>query len=141
MFDHGENIVREFVKSIADGTYRATCHMDNNGVDDRPIHFEVVVTINKSNIRMDFSNAPDAQRGPVNAPFPSTVSASRITLMMAAGSAHETPHEGHFRALEVITRPGSRFHPVEPQPCYLYGWPLMSAIEGIFQALSVATGG
>jgi N-methylhydantoinase B len=33
------------------------------------------------------------------------------------------------------------FHPVEPQPCYLYGWPLMSAIEGIFQAFSMATAG
>jgi N-methylhydantoinase B len=33
------------------------------------------------------------------------------------------------------------FHPVEPQPCYLYGWPLVSAMEGIFETLSTATGG
>src|SRR5690606_32344656 len=26
----------------------------------------------------------------------------------------------------------------EPQPCYLYGWPLMSAMEAIFQALAAA---
>jgi N-methylhydantoinase B len=141
MFDHGELVVREFVKSIPDGTYRATCHMDDNGVDDNPIQYEVVVAINASNVRMDFSNSPDAQRGPINAPFPSTVSAARVALLMAAGSSHETPNEGHFRPLEIVTRPGSMFHPVEPQPCYLYGWPLMSVIEGIFQALSVATAG
>jgi N-methylhydantoinase B len=141
MFDHGELVVRDFIKSIPDGTYRATCHMDDNGVDDDPVQFEVVVTITASNVRMDFSNAPDAQRGPINAPFPSTVSAARVALMMAAGSTHETPNEGHFRPLEIVTRPGSMFHPVEPQPCYLYGWPLMSAIEGIFQALSAATAG
>jgi N-methylhydantoinase B len=141
MFDHGEVVVREFIKSIPDGTYRATCHMDDNGVDHNPIQFELVVTINASNVRMDFSKAPDAQRGPINAPFPSTVSAARVALMMAAGSAHETPNEGHFRPLEIVTRPGSMFHPVEPQPCYLYGWPLMSAIEGIFQAFSAATAG
>jgi len=141
MFDHGELVVRDFIKSIPDGTYRATCHMDDNGVDDEPVQFEVVVTITASNVRMDFSNAPDAQRGPINAPFPSTVSAARVALMMAAGSTHETPNEGHFRPLEIVTRPGTMFHPVEPQPCYLYGWPLMSAIEGIFQALSAATAG
>jgi N-methylhydantoinase B len=60
---------------------------------------------------------------------------------MLAGGAHDTPNEGHFRPLEVVTRPGSMFHPVEPQPCYMYGWPIMSAMEGIFQALSAATGG
>jgi N-methylhydantoinase B len=141
MLDHGEAVVREFITSIPDGNYSATCHMDDNGVDNNPIQFEVVVTINASNVRMDFSKAPDAQRGPINAPLPSTVSAARVALMMAAGSAHETPNEGHFRPLEIVTRPGSMFHPVEPQPCYLYGWPLMSAIEGIFQALSTATAG
>jgi N-methylhydantoinase B len=141
MFDHGEHVVREYVKSIRDGTYRATCHMDNNGLDDNPIEFEVVITIDGSDVRMDFTNVPDAQRGPVNCPFPSTVSAARITLAMLAGGAQETPNEGHFRALEVLTRKGSMFHPVEPQPCYLYGWPVMSAMEGIFQALSEATGG
>jgi N-methylhydantoinase B len=141
MFDHGEHVMREFISSIPDGIYRATCRMDDNGVDDKPVQFEVVVTINASNVRMDFSNAPDAQRGPINAPLPSTVSAARVALMMAAGSAQETPNEGHFRPLEIVTRPGSMFHPVEPQPCYLYGWPLMSAIEGLFQALAMATDG
>jgi N-methylhydantoinase B len=141
MFDHGELVVRKFIQSIPDGTYRGTCHMDDNGVDENPVQFEVVVTISGSNVRIDFSNSPDAQRGPINAPLPSTVSASRVALMMAAGNARETPNEGHFRPLEIVTRPGSMFHPVAPQPCYLYGWPLMSAIEGIFQALSVATAG
>ncbi|MEJ1961294.1 MAG: hydantoinase B/oxoprolinase family protein [Gammaproteobacteria bacterium] len=141
MFDHGEHVVREAISRIPAGTYRATCHMDNNGVDDLPIEFEVGVTIDEAGVRMDFTNVPDAQRGPVNCPLPSTVSAARITLAMLAGGANETPNEGHFRPLEVLTRPGSMFHPFEPQPCYLYGWPLMSAMEGIFQAFSEATSG
>ncbi|MEJ0040288.1 MAG: hydantoinase B/oxoprolinase family protein [Gammaproteobacteria bacterium] len=141
MFDHGEHLVREAIRRIPAGTYRATCHMDSNGVDDLPIEFEVGVTIGEAGVRMDFTNVPEAQRGPVNCPLPSTVSAARITLAMLAGGANETPNEGHFRPLEVVTRPGSMFHPFEPQPCYLYGWPLMSAMEGIFQAFSEATGG
>jgi N-methylhydantoinase B len=141
MFDHGEHVSREFIKSIPDGTYRAACHMDNSGLDDNPIRFEVVVTVSGTDVRMDFSHAPLAQRGPINCPLPSTVSAARIALVMMAGGAHETPNEGHFRPLQVVTRPGSMFHPVEPQPCYLYGWPVMSAMEGIFEAISAAADG
>ena len=141
MFDHGERVVREFIQNVPDGVYRASCHMDDNGVDDEPIEFEVTVTIDGSNACFDFSRAPDAQRGPINCPHPSTVCASRITMAMLAGSAHETPNEGHFRALEVVTRPGSMFHAVDPQPCYLYAWPAMSAMEGIFEAFAKATNG
>jgi N-methylhydantoinase B len=141
MFDHGERVVREFIRKVPDVVYRATCHMDDNGVDHEPISFEVIVTIDGTNACFDFSHAPDAQRGPTNSPHPSTVCAARITLAMLAGKAHETPNEGHFRPLEVITRPGSMFHAVEPQPCYLYAFPTIAATEGIFEAFANATGG
>jgi N-methylhydantoinase B len=141
MFDHSERMVRTFISGIPDGTYSATCHMDNNGLDNEPVEFNLAVTVRGSGMQMDFSNVPDAQKGPINCPFPSTVSIARITLAMIAGSAHETPNEGYFRPLEVITKPGTMFHPVPPQPCYLYGWPLMSAMEGLFQALATATNG
>jgi N-methylhydantoinase B len=141
MFDHGEHVVREFIQKVPDGIYRAACHIDNNGIDETPIHFDVVVTIEGSNARFDFSQAPDAHRGPTNCPMPSTVCTARITLAILAGNDRETPNEGHFRPLEVVTRPGSMFHPVAPQPCYLYGWPILGAMEGIFEAFAKATGG
>jgi N-methylhydantoinase B len=141
MFDHGERVVREFIRKVPDGVYRATCQMDDNGVDDRPVPFEVTVTIDGTNARFDFSQAPEAQRGPINCPQPSTVAFSRITLALLAGNAHELPNEGFFRPLEVITRPGSMFHPIDPQPCFLYAWPAFSAMEGILEAFSRATGG
>jgi N-methylhydantoinase B len=141
MFDHGERVVREFIQQVPDGVYRATCHMDDNGLDDKPLQFEVAVTIDGTNACFDFSQVLDAQRGPTNCPQPTTVCASRIALAMLAGKAHETPNEGYFRPLEVITRPGSMFHPVDPQPCYLYGWPAFAAMEGMFEAFAKATGG
>jgi N-methylhydantoinase B len=141
MFDHGERVVREFISRVPDGTYRASCRMDDNKLQDTPIEFQVVVVIDGSNARFDFSEAPDALPLPSNCPQPSTVCASRITLAMLAGKAHETPNEGSFRPLEVVTRPGSMFHPVEPQPCYLYAWPAFAAMEGICEAFAHATDG
>lgn len=138
MLDHGEKIVRDFFRKIPQGTYRATAHMDDNGLDDRPIQFDIAVRVEGTNISVDFSQVPDAQPGPVNCPLPSTISGTRVALAMLAGGANNLPNEGYFRPLEVVTRVGSMFHPVEPQPCYLYGWPLTQAMEAICQAFAAA---
>ena len=73
----------------------------------------------------------------MNCPLPSTVSASRIALTMLAGGG-EAPNEGHFRPIEIVTRPGTMFHPVSPAPCFLYAWPTFQAIEVIYRAISHA---
>lgn len=137
MYDHGEAVVRAYLEQMPDGQYVGQGRMDNNGITEDPIPFEVVLEIEGSSARVDFSRAPDAQEGPVNCPIPSTVSASRIALTMLAGSG-EPPNEGHFRAIEVVTRPGSMFHPLKPSPCFLYGWPAMQSMEVIYNAVAQA---
>lgn len=137
MFNHGEAIARRTIAKIPDGKYVASAKIDDNGLDDQTVHFDLEVEIEGSNVRIDYSKAPDANSGPINCPMPSTVSLSRVTVAYLAGCG-EAPNEGHFRPLEVITRPGSMFHPVSPQPCYLYGWLIGPAMEAIFEALSDA---
>src|SRR5690606_7314727 len=131
MYEHGEAVVRAYIEQIPDGRYEATGYLDNNGLDDNPIAFDLAVEVDGSTIRVDFSQVPDAQKGPLNCPLPSTISCCRIAIAMLAGNS-EAPNEGHFRPIEIVTRKGSMFHPVAPQPCYMYGWPLMSAMEAIY---------
>jgi N-methylhydantoinase B len=50
----------------------------------------------------------------------------------------EAPHEGHFRPIEVVTRPGTMFDPEPPAPSFLYGWPALQAIEVIYNAIAKA---
>lgn len=137
LFDHGERVVRSYFEKIPDGRYVAHGQMDNNGVGSDRVPFEVVVEVNGSDVTVDFSGAPDTQDGPINCPLPSTVSASRIAIAMLAGS-NESPSDGHFRPLKVITRPGSMFHPFAPAPSFLYGWPAMQAMDIIYRALADA---
>jgi N-methylhydantoinase B len=137
MFDHGEAVVRSYFEKIPDGRYVGHGIMDNNGLDDVLVPFEVALEVEGSTVRIDYSNAPDAHPGPINCPLPSTVSGSRIAITMLAGG-NEAPNEGHFRPIEVVTRPGSMFHPVSPSPCFLYGWPTMQAIEVVYDAVSKA---
>jgi N-methylhydantoinase B len=137
MFDHGEAVVRDYFERIPDGRYTANGMMDNDGLDDEPVPFEVIVEVSGSAVRLDYSNAPDARPGPINCPLPSTVSGSRIAITMLAGG-NEPPNEGHFRPIEIVARPGSMFHPRSPSPCFLYGWPTLQAIEVIYDAVSKA---
>jgi N-methylhydantoinase B len=137
MFDHGEAVVRSYFEKIPDGVYVGQGEMDSNGITEDPIPFEVVLEVEGSTVRLDYSRVPDAQEGPVNCPIPSTVSASRIAISMLAGSG-EPPNEGHFRPIEVVTRPGSMFHPLSPSPVFLYGWPAMQAMEVVYNAVSKA---
>jgi len=137
MFDAGEAVIRKYFENIEDGRYVGHGVMDDNGIDSDLIEFDVIVEVDGSTVRMDYSQAPDVQRGPINCPLPSTVSASRVAITMLAGSG-EPPNEGHLRPVEVITRPGSMFHPLPPSPCYLYGWSAISAMEGIYEALAKA---
>ena len=84
--------------------------------------------------------APPQNVGPINTPLPSTVSGSRVAIALLAGNG-EWPNEGHFRPLEVVTRPGSMFHPLPPAPCFLYAWPTFQAIETIYNAVAKALPG
>ena len=140
MFDHGEKLVRKYFEELPDGRYEATGTLDNDGINqDVAIDYKVAVEIKGSTVRVDFSDVPDALGGPMNCPFPSTVSAARVVVGMMLGEGG-APTEGHFRSLEVLTRPGSIFHPLAPAPCFMYGWPLMNAMEAIFETFSKISG-
>lgn len=137
MFDHGEKIVRSYFEKIPDGRYVGHGEMDSNGVTSDRIPFEVGLEVRGSEVTLDFSQVPDQQGGPTNSPLPSTISASRVAITMLAGYG-EAPHEGHFRPIKVITRPGSMFDPLPPAPCFIYGWPALQAIEVIYNAIASA---
>jgi N-methylhydantoinase B len=137
MFDHGETMVRRRVESMPDGRYIARCALDDNGLTEDLVPFQVVVEITGSDVVIDFSDGPPEDAGPINCPFPTTVSSARCALLGLVGG-NEMPNEGHFRPLEVRARLGTLFCPRPPAPIFLYGWASDQAIEGLGQALAQA---
>lgn len=137
MFDHGERQVRDCIQGIPDGVYSASGIMDNDGITDDEIPFEIQVEIKGTDIMIDYTKAPPQRPGPVNCPLPGTVSASRVAVCALVGIG-ESSHEGHFRPLKVRARKGTIFHPTPPAPIFLYGWPMFQAIEVITLAISHA---
>jgi N-methylhydantoinase B len=134
MFDHGEILARQRFAAIPDGEYFGHGALDSNGLDDEPIAIDIAVRVKDSTITVDLSDAPPLQRGPVNTPVAATLSAIRQALSLFAGGG-EAPHEGIYRPIEVITRPGTMLHAIAPAPCFLYFLNAFHLVDVIFQAL------
>lgn len=137
MLDHGEALVRSYFENIPDGRYSARELMDSDGLHDEPVPLEVIVEVKGSTVRLDYSGNVPALGGPFNCPMPTTVALSRVAISMLAG-ASESPNEGFFRPIEVVTRPGTVFHPLPPTPCFMYGAPAFRALEAIYHAIGQA---
>jgi len=137
MISHGEKISRAAVEAIPDGTWEVVDWMDNNGVDAEPVKLSARVTVRGSDFIVDLSDSARQQRGPINSPFPGTMSACRYVL-----KAITTPllpaNEGHFRPLKVIAPTGSIFNPQPPAACFLYAWPEQRLFDLIPMALAKA---
>jgi N-methylhydantoinase B len=137
MLDHGEALVRDVFAALPDGRYVAQGTLDNDGISDDPVSFEVALEIDGSDIVVDFSAAPPQTQGPINCPLATTVSAARIAIMVLAGGG-ESANDGFFRAVRVRTTPGTLFDPLPPAPIYMYYWPAMVAVDVIHRALADA---
>jgi N-methylhydantoinase B len=140
MFDHGEALVRLRLDDMPDGRYTGAGALDDNGVDKELVPFEIVVDIEGSSVTIDFTHSPEQQAGPINCPYPTTLSAARCALMGLIGGA-EDANEGFFRPLSVMTRPGTMFHPNPPAPIFLFGWPAIVAVDVIHRAVATALPG
>ncbi|MBS1676437.1 MAG: hydantoinase B/oxoprolinase family protein [Actinobacteria bacterium] len=137
MFDHGEATVRSYLAKIPDGRYVGHGQIDSDGISDEAIPFDVGLEVEGDRCRLDLSGAPDSRGGPMNCPVPTTVSACRVAITALVGGG-EALNEGFFRPLEIITRPGSIFHPLRPSPCFMGSWPGMQAADAAIHAVAQA---
>ena len=90
IFDAGEKIVRNYLKEIPNGEYFGSGQLDNNGVEEGNIPFDVKVIIKDESVVLDMSDAPPQQNGPVNCPLPSTVSTARVAMSMLEATKLQT---------------------------------------------------
>lgn len=137
MYDHAERVARNCIEKIPDGQYTAICGLDNSGVDDVKVEFELKLEISGSEVTVDVTDAPPAFAGPMNCPLPSTVSFARVVIGALSDTLSHT-NEGHFRPIRVITKPGTMYHPLPPSPCFMFGWGGLPIMEGLTRAIGEA---
>jgi N-methylhydantoinase B len=137
MLDHAETIARASFAKFPDGRYECKDRLDNDGLSEANVPYEMAVEIRGSEITVDFTRAPPQVPGPINCTLPQTLSLVRVALTMLAGPG-ELPNEGTFRSVRVLTRPGTLFHAAPPAPSYLGDWTARTCLESLFTALGQA---
>lgn len=116
--DLTEEQTRAAIRALPDGVYEGEDCMDDVGPDGGHVAIRVRVVIDGDDATFDFSATDDAVEAPVNA-TPS-LAATAAGFFVKAVSRHEIFHaDGFFRAVKVVTRPGSVVNPPSSYPVVL----------------------
>ena len=105
--DHSERLMREAIRAIPDGVYRASAFLDNDGIAlDQPIECPITVRVEGARFIVDSSEISPQVRGPFNSGRDGGgITCARIAFKYLT-TPEESTNEGSFAPLEVILPDG-----------------------------------
>lgn len=119
ILDNEEKLTRMEVERWPDGTWTASELFDDDGLGGDPIPIRVTVTVDGSDVTVDFTGTGSQAKGPVNSPYASTYSA--VVFAFKALTRPLSPvNSGGFRPLTVTVPEGTLLNPLPPAPTFLY---------------------
>jgi N-methylhydantoinase B len=137
IYRQSEELEREAVAALPDGSYQAEGSLDDDGLGNGPVTVKLRIDVDGDEMTIDLEGSSSATRGPVNCGLAQTVSACRVAFKLLIHP--ERPVDGGtFHTLEVEAPPGSMFAAEEPAACQWYFTPLGLLIDLIVTALAPA---
>jgi len=102
IFDSSERQMREAIRTVPNGVYRAERYLDHDGINkDRRLAIRVAVRVKDGEMTFDFTDSDPQAQGYVNSTVPNTASSAFIALFLSIGSEVRF-NEGALRALHEI---------------------------------------
>ncbi len=118
LIKYARSLSETAVTQIPDGRYTFTDYLDDDGQPgSQPIPIKVTLTVNGSNMHVDFAGTAAAVRGNLNAVPAIAKSAVAYCLRCAALALVQTDlpmNEGAFAPITVTIPPGSLLDPPQP---------------------------
>ena len=137
----GERLARAAVRRIPNGVYEAEAILDGDGNDDAPLDEKLLlklkITVDDDEMTVDFTGTGPQNRGPMNTPEPSTISAARYAFKIVT-TPHHPCNEGFFRALTIVIPDGSFLKPHFPAACAMWPTPSTTIPDLFLKALAPA---
>jgi N-methylhydantoinase B len=116
ILDASERQMREELRRIPNGRYRAERCIDNDGiVHDRPVKICVDIEVKDEEIVFDYSGSDAQVAGYVNSPFPNTASATYLSVYSLV-DPDLRQNAGAMRPIKCIAPEGSVLNPRDPAP-------------------------
>jgi len=135
MYDYSEQLTRQAIDKMPDGTWSAEDFIDDNGIDlDKPLKIKVTVTVKDSDITIDFTGSAPEQKSPMNCPFITTQSCARAAVK-ALTTPYTLANEGSYRPVSVIAPEGGLFNCGPTAMTFLYTIPGYILLDLINKAM------
>ena len=106
LLEHGERLMRRRIEAIPDGEYVFEDAMEGDGHTRGPVTMRVRVVVRGDRAIVDYTGSDPQARGPVNATYGVTLSATCNAFLQVSGT--EIPRNaGTYRCMKTIAPPGS----------------------------------
>jgi N-methylhydantoinase B len=114
--DHAERTARAEFADIPDGVYRFANHIDELGENGAPIRFEVALTVDGTEVTVDWTGTAAQVPAGINAPVPFTKAAvyAALRAVMTSDIANCT---GFTRPITIVAPAGTVANPTSPAAC------------------------
>jgi N-methylhydantoinase B len=138
LMEKAEAMTRACIAQIPDGRYRFTDFLDNDGIElDRPLQICATVTIQGSDITVDFEGTSPQARGPLNA-VPSPTVAAVYYVIRAITDPSIPNNGGCFRVAKINLPEASLVNPTFPAPVNARTATVKRIADTLFGALAAA---
>ena len=128
--------MRALIEPIPDGVYEFEDFFDNDGIVDEPLRVKLALTVDGSNMHLDFADTSPAATGPLNMADTTTKSLAFVALK------HLFPdvpvNGGTFRPIEFSIPKGCILAAQYPSPVCGYTDVINRVIDVVFGALAQA---
>ncbi len=130
--------MRGAIIAVPDGIYEGEDFIDDDGLQDTPIHIKVTMKIAGDRINVDFTGTHDQVRTAINCPWASTTSSTMSVLKMILTDPSLPLNDGCYRNIDITAPRGTIVNPVEYAPVEGRNVIVMRIFQAIQLALSKA---
>lgn len=135
LHDHAEAMMRDVIRALPNGVYRATDYIDGIGENPQPLPIVATVTVADDTIDIDFAGTADQVAASINCPISLPESASFCAIRCL--SQQDIPNcEGYLRPITVRAPEGCLVNPRYPAACGARGVVGYRVFDAIMQALA-----
>ena len=132
LLDYTEQLAREDILALPDGSYQFTDYIDADNIEDGPVVINARLTVRGDRIVVDLSGSSPQVRAGINSPLPFSKAGvfGAIRLVLDPGIPNSV---GLNRLIEVSAPEGTVVNPVLPAACGargITGFRVMDAVTG-----------
>ena len=111
-----ENVMRERIAGIPDGTYHAEGYLDSDGHGDAPLRGRLALTVGGDRLVADFTGSSPQTKGPTN--VGPAMAFNAVASIVKSCLDPDTPvNHGSFTPIEIVNPQGSFLNATLPAPC------------------------